>query len=294
MFRVHSVKCVSKMKLILIFIFHAIYWAERMQLTDFICECCKACDNTWALLYHHHQIGSIDHLSLFRVKSWNNGMHCMFFYVLMNVSLFIGTPGVPAILPRKCASLWNSLRLLVFNFRPYYHRLSLSNTFTYHYWPSWISTKITNDRRLSWILLIISLLWLKITKYFNTILPAKQACNNDQLPLHIYWIISDKNNVNFPGHFEMTSAAEIPICSHTCKSFHIHVKNMHGKGHFLKFLFHKTKQKTMAVTLLHTERLNIQHKHNTITKLHMHSIVYTKLPWIIGTRSDWSCCQCCG
>ena len=35
------------------------------------------------LSYYHHQTGSMNHLPLFRVRSWNNGMRCMSYYVLM-------------------------------------------------------------------------------------------------------------------------------------------------------------------------------------------------------------------
>ena len=37
------------------------------------------------LEYHayHHQIGSMTHLPLFRVMSWNSGMCCMSFYILI-------------------------------------------------------------------------------------------------------------------------------------------------------------------------------------------------------------------
>ena len=35
------------------------------------------------LSYYHHQIGSMNHKPLFRVRSWNNGMRCMYYYVLM-------------------------------------------------------------------------------------------------------------------------------------------------------------------------------------------------------------------
>ena len=36
------------------------------------------------LIYYHHQIGSMNFYPLFRVKSWNNGVRCMFFYIFMN------------------------------------------------------------------------------------------------------------------------------------------------------------------------------------------------------------------
>ena len=36
------------------------------------------------LSYYHHQTGSMNHKPLFRVRSWNNGMRCMSYYVLSN------------------------------------------------------------------------------------------------------------------------------------------------------------------------------------------------------------------
>ena len=38
-----------------------------------------------ALSYYHHQIGSTNYYPLFRVRSWNNGMHCMSLYILIYV-----------------------------------------------------------------------------------------------------------------------------------------------------------------------------------------------------------------
>ena len=46
------------------------------------------CENTCTLSYYHHQIGSMSHLSLYRVRSWNNGMHCMSFYILIAIVWF--------------------------------------------------------------------------------------------------------------------------------------------------------------------------------------------------------------
>ena len=34
--------------------------------------------------YYHHQIGSMMPLPLFSVRSWNNGMRCMYFYILID------------------------------------------------------------------------------------------------------------------------------------------------------------------------------------------------------------------
>ena len=38
------------------------------------------------LSYYHHQIRSMNYYPLFRVRSWNNGVRCMSFYILMNVT----------------------------------------------------------------------------------------------------------------------------------------------------------------------------------------------------------------
>ena len=43
----------------------------------------KDCENVCALSYYHHQIGSMAHLPLFKVRPWNSAMHFMSFYILM-------------------------------------------------------------------------------------------------------------------------------------------------------------------------------------------------------------------
>ena len=42
---------------------------------------------THTLSYYHHQIGSMNYYPLFRVRSWNNGVRCMSFCILI-VTLF--------------------------------------------------------------------------------------------------------------------------------------------------------------------------------------------------------------
>ena len=37
----------------------------------------------YTLSYYHHQIGSMNYYPLFRVRSWNNGIHCMSCYFLI-------------------------------------------------------------------------------------------------------------------------------------------------------------------------------------------------------------------
>ena len=79
--QIHYVECVPKRLSILSIIFHAIYWAVRIQLTHF---CYGDCENVCSLSYYHHQIRSMTHLPLFRVRSWNNGMHCISFSILIS------------------------------------------------------------------------------------------------------------------------------------------------------------------------------------------------------------------
>ena len=43
---------------------------------------CDDWDNIYTLSYHDHQIGSMNYYPLLRVRSWNNGVRCMSFYIL--------------------------------------------------------------------------------------------------------------------------------------------------------------------------------------------------------------------
>ena len=58
-------ECVSEINSILSIIVHAIYGAVRIQLTHFSSD---DCENTCILSYHH-QIGSMTHLPLLRLRS---------------------------------------------------------------------------------------------------------------------------------------------------------------------------------------------------------------------------------
>ena len=48
---------------------------------------CDDWENIYTLSYYHHQIGSMNYNPLFRVRSWNNGMRCMSFYILITFVL---------------------------------------------------------------------------------------------------------------------------------------------------------------------------------------------------------------
>ena len=37
----------------------------------------------YPLYYYHHQIGSMNYCLLFRLRSWNNGVRCMSFYIVI-------------------------------------------------------------------------------------------------------------------------------------------------------------------------------------------------------------------
>ena len=78
-------ECVSRIKSILSVIFHAIYGAVCIQLTHLSYD---DYENACTLSYYHHQMGSMTHLPLFRVRSWNNGMRCMSFNILISYGIF--------------------------------------------------------------------------------------------------------------------------------------------------------------------------------------------------------------
>ena len=44
---------------------------------------CDDWEIIYTLSYYHNQIGSMNYYPLFRVRSWNNGMRCISFYILM-------------------------------------------------------------------------------------------------------------------------------------------------------------------------------------------------------------------
>ena len=75
------VECVSKIKHILLVSHYTICGAVCFKFTHFLCD---DWDNVYTLSHYHHQIGSMNYYPLFRVRSWNNGMRCMSFYILMN------------------------------------------------------------------------------------------------------------------------------------------------------------------------------------------------------------------
>ena len=76
----------SKIKHILSVIHYTIRGAVCFQFTHF---CCDDWENIYTLSYYHHQIGSMNYYPLFRARPWNNGVRCMYFYILMGVPTLI-------------------------------------------------------------------------------------------------------------------------------------------------------------------------------------------------------------
>ena len=93
---------VSKFMSILAIVFHATYVAVCIQFTHFSYDDCQ---NTCTWFYYHNQIGSMTHLPLSRVRSWNNGILVSLyvflysFYIVVsicrpNVLLYIWTESI--------------------------------------------------------------------------------------------------------------------------------------------------------------------------------------------------------
>ena len=80
--QIYFVKCVSKIKHILSVIHYTVCGAICFQFTHF---CCDDWENIYTLSYYNNQIGSMNYYPLFRIRSWNNSVRCMSFYILMGV-----------------------------------------------------------------------------------------------------------------------------------------------------------------------------------------------------------------
>ena len=61
--------------------YYKIGGAIYFQFTHFSCD---DWENIYTLSYYHHQIGSMNYYSLFRVRSWNNCVGCMSYILTEN------------------------------------------------------------------------------------------------------------------------------------------------------------------------------------------------------------------
>ena len=77
---------VCKIKHIISIIHYTICGVVCFQFTNFPCD---GWENIHTLSYNHHQIGSMNHYPLFRVRSLYNGMRCIFFYILLYFILIL-------------------------------------------------------------------------------------------------------------------------------------------------------------------------------------------------------------
>ena len=80
------VECVSKIKHIISVIHYTICGAVCFQFTHFFFD---GLENIYNLSYYHHQIGSMNYYPLFSVRSLNNGVRCMSFYILLHIIIVI-------------------------------------------------------------------------------------------------------------------------------------------------------------------------------------------------------------
>ena len=72
----------SKIKHILSVIHYTICGAVCFPFIHFSCADWENI-YIYTLFYHHNQAGSMNYYPLFRVRSWNNGVHCQSFYILL-------------------------------------------------------------------------------------------------------------------------------------------------------------------------------------------------------------------
>ena len=81
--QIYFVECVSKFKHILSVIHNTIHYTICGAVCFlFTHSSCDDWGNIYTLSYYHHQIGSMNYYPLFRVRTLNNGVHCMSFYIL--------------------------------------------------------------------------------------------------------------------------------------------------------------------------------------------------------------------
>ena len=78
-------------------------------------------ENIHTLSYYHHQIGSMNYYPLFRVRSWNNVMRCMSFYILSELDRHWLTPWgrdkIVVISQTRFSNAFSSIKMHEFRFR---------------------------------------------------------------------------------------------------------------------------------------------------------------------------------
>ena len=86
---IELIKCLSDMFCRVCKIKHilsVVHYTNHYTLCGVVCfqftqSLCDDSDNIYTLSYHHHQIGSMSYYLLIMVRSWNNGVRCMSFYI---------------------------------------------------------------------------------------------------------------------------------------------------------------------------------------------------------------------
>ena len=75
-------RVVSKIRHIISVIHYTIRRAVCFQFTHFPCDW----ENIYTLFHYHHQLGSMNYYPLFKFRSWNNGVRCMSFWILIYIA----------------------------------------------------------------------------------------------------------------------------------------------------------------------------------------------------------------
>ena len=88
--QIYFIECVSKIKHILSVTHYTIHYTicGAFQCFQFTHSPCDDWETIYTLSYYHHQIRSMNYYQLFRVRSWNNGVRCMSFYILMVATMY--------------------------------------------------------------------------------------------------------------------------------------------------------------------------------------------------------------
>ena len=123
---------------------YTICGAVCFQFTHF---CCDDWENIYTLSYYHHQILSMKYYPLFRVSSWNNGVRCMSFYILMRFNQYLyqrlfsntslthwGQDIMAAILQPTFSNTFSWMKMMEFVSKFHWNKFPWSQLIISHHW----------------------------------------------------------------------------------------------------------------------------------------------------------------
>ena len=115
---------VSIVRSVISTIFHAIYGTVCIQLTHLSYD---DCENTCTWSYFQHQVGSLTYLQLLRVRSWNNVVRCMSFYIPMYSCFIVLVVFLVIVQSSELISVWFCEKMTFF-----------PNVFSYHIFAKYV------------------------------------------------------------------------------------------------------------------------------------------------------------